>query len=186
MCDSSKTFFVCLGFFIPLENFSFISQHDRLSAANLTYARQSWPLSSVGSLACHTYCDTGHPYKMVSSEDPWHSHLLPSFLQWSCQYLFLRHKSRFEHPAFCLRGERSNPLRHRCGSKTFKVYLEALLLLVKGCKWAMLGTHGHCGAIVLLRATPTVTRANLLMVISEDLWHSHLPSVWQWSCHYLF
>ena len=25
------------------------------------------------------------------------------------------------------------------------------------------------------------------MVISEDTWHSHLvPSVWQWSCHYLF
>ena len=25
----------------------------------LTYARHSWPLSSKGSLACHTYCDTG-------------------------------------------------------------------------------------------------------------------------------
>ena len=35
-----------------------------------TYARQSWPLSSVGSLSCHTHCDTGHPFIMVISEDP--------------------------------------------------------------------------------------------------------------------
>ena len=28
----------------------------------LTCARHSWPLSSEGSLACHTYCGTGHPY----------------------------------------------------------------------------------------------------------------------------
>ena len=30
----------------------------------------SWPLSSEGSLACHTYCDTGHPCILVISEDP--------------------------------------------------------------------------------------------------------------------
>ena len=28
----------------------------------LTYARHSSPLGSEGSLACHTYCGTGHPY----------------------------------------------------------------------------------------------------------------------------
>ena len=33
------------------------------------------PLSSEGSLACHTYFNTGHPFIMVISEDPWHSHL---------------------------------------------------------------------------------------------------------------
>ena len=27
--------------------------------------RHLWPLSSEGSLACHTYCDTGHPFIMV-------------------------------------------------------------------------------------------------------------------------
>ena len=37
----------------------------------LTYARLLWPLSSEGSLACQTYCDTGHPFKMVS-KDPTH------------------------------------------------------------------------------------------------------------------
>ena len=44
----------------------------------LTYARHSWPLSSEGSFTCHTYCDTGLPFIMIISEDPWHSHLLPS------------------------------------------------------------------------------------------------------------
>ena len=56
----------------------------------LTYARHSWPLSSDGSLACHTYCYTAHQFIMVISEDPLHSHLKPSVWQWSCQYLFLR------------------------------------------------------------------------------------------------
>ena len=41
----------------------------------LTHARPSWQLSSEGSKACYTYCDTGHPFLMVISEDPWHSHL---------------------------------------------------------------------------------------------------------------
>ena len=44
----------------------------------LTYARHLEQLSSEGSLACHIYCDTGHPFIMVISEDPWHSPLLPS------------------------------------------------------------------------------------------------------------
>ena len=61
----------------------------------LTNARNSWPLSSEGSLACHTYCDTGYPCIMVISEDPWHSHihLLLSIWQWSSHYLFLQLRS---------------------------------------------------------------------------------------------
>ena len=47
-----------------------------------------WPLSSEGSLACHTYCDTGHPFIMVIFKAPLHSHLLPCVKQWSCRYLF--------------------------------------------------------------------------------------------------
>ena len=38
----------------------------------LTYDRHSLPLRSWGSLACHTYCDTGHPYIIDISEDPWY------------------------------------------------------------------------------------------------------------------
>ena len=36
----------------------------------LTYAWHLWPLSSEGSLPCHTYYDTGRPFIMVTSEDP--------------------------------------------------------------------------------------------------------------------
>ena len=61
----------------------------------LTYAWHSWPLSSdtEGSLACHTYCDKGHPFINDITGDPWHSHLLRSVWQWSCHYLFLRLRS---------------------------------------------------------------------------------------------
>ena len=36
----------------------------------LSYAWHSWPVSSEGSLTCHTYCDTGQPFIMVISKDP--------------------------------------------------------------------------------------------------------------------
>ena len=71
------------------------SSHSRIflsfgdeTITNLTYARHSWPLRSESSLACHTYCDTGRPFIMIISEDPWHLHLLPNVWQWSCHYLF--------------------------------------------------------------------------------------------------
>ena len=42
--------------------------------------------------------------------------------------------------------------------------------------------NGFCNEPHLLWNGLTV-----IMVISEDPWHKHLfPSVWQWSCHYLF
>ena len=87
--------FVCLGFNVLLENFSLIWRrlNCRWRAANLTYARHFWPLSSEGSSACHTYCDKGHPFIMVISEYPWQSHLLPSLWQCSCHYLFKRLRS---------------------------------------------------------------------------------------------
>ena len=85
----------------------------------LTYARQIWPLCSEGSLACHTHCDTGHPFIMVISEEPLHSHQLPSVWQWSQHYLFLRLWSvvawNRTPNLLLLAGERSNPLRYRCG-----------------------------------------------------------------------
>ena len=91
-------FFVCLFvclFVVPLENFSLIwrHQHYQWRAKKITYARSTWPLSSEVSLACNTYCDTGHPFIMVISEDPWHLHRMFSVWPWSCLYLFLRLKS---------------------------------------------------------------------------------------------
>ena len=60
-----------------------------------TYARHSWSLSSEGSSACHTYCDTGHPFIMVIYEDHWHSYLLLSSGSGAVttHYLLLRLKS---------------------------------------------------------------------------------------------
>ena len=45
--------------FVPFENFSLVwrRHHHEL----FKFAHYSWPLSNEGSLACHTYCDTGHP-----------------------------------------------------------------------------------------------------------------------------
>ena len=59
----------------------------------LNYTQHLMPLSNEVSLACHTYCDTGHPFMMVISENPWYSHLLPSVWQWIYHFLFLRLRS---------------------------------------------------------------------------------------------
>ena len=86
--------FVCLMIIIQLDNFSLIWRRHhclwRAADFDLCYAQHSWPLNSEGSETCHTYCDTCLLFLMVISEDPWHSHLLPSIWQWSCHYLFLR------------------------------------------------------------------------------------------------
>ena len=82
-----------------------------------SYARHSWPMSSEGTLTCHSYYDTDLPFIIVVSKDLWHSHLLPSGWQWSCHYLFLRLKSVApgdRTPISRMRGERSTskpPLR---------------------------------------------------------------------------
>ena len=54
-----------------------------------------WPmLGTYGHWAvevffvCHTYSNTEHPFIMVISEDPWHSHLLPGIWQWTWPFLF--------------------------------------------------------------------------------------------------
>ena len=83
--------FVFVGkFFVPLETFLLIWRRHR---ATYFYV-YSWQFSSEGSLTCHTYCDTdiycetGQPFTMIISEDPWHSYLLPSVWHWRCHYPF--------------------------------------------------------------------------------------------------
>ena len=89
--DSQMSLFVCVFLFVPHENFTHMETSPLpVKSCKLTCARDSWPLSSEGSLTCHTYCDTGHSFIMVISEDPWHSLLLLSVSQWSCHYPFLR------------------------------------------------------------------------------------------------
>ena len=84
----------------------------------LTYPRHSWPLSSEGSLACHTYCDMGHPFIIVISENQWHSHLCRAFSSGTVTFCFYDLGLLwlgFEHPTFHLRNQRSKPLRPRLG-----------------------------------------------------------------------
>ena len=81
----------------------------------LTYARHSWPLSIEDSLACHNYCDTEHPFIMVISKYPWHSHLLPSVCSWAvttCFYDSGLSRLGFEHPTSRLKA---NAITHRRG-----------------------------------------------------------------------
>ena len=109
---------VCLGVFVPLETFSRIwrRHHDRWRVANFDLCSALIAFDQWG----YTYCDTRHPFVMVISKDPWHSHLLSCVWQWSCPYLFNEldlSRLGLEHPTFCLRGERSNPLRPQWLSK---------------------------------------------------------------------
>ena len=83
----------CLGFLVPLENFSLNTYGDITFAGKglqiLTYARTHGHWGNDSSLTCHIYCERGHPFIMAISKDPGHSHLLLSVWQWSCHYLFL-------------------------------------------------------------------------------------------------
>ena len=113
---------------------------------------------------------------------------------------------RFKHPIFRLLVKRSNPLRHCCDlivwdgfffvclfwgfrpTREFFTQIEISLLPVKGYKCPMFGIH--CLWVVRISwacHTYCDTEHPLIIVISEDTWHSdQLPSVLAWSCNYLF
>ena len=75
----------------------------------------SWPLSSEGSLACHS--DTGHPFIMVLFCRAFSNGTVTT-----CFYDLVLWRLGFEHPTFRLPGKRSNPLCHRHGKTYFKCY----------------------------------------------------------------
>ena len=114
--------FFCLGFIVPLENlYTYILIWRRHQYGEglqiLTYARHSW---REGFLACRTYCDTGHPFIMVISYDPWHLTCCRAFSSVAVTTCFKDSgvsRPGFEHPTFRLRGQRSNPLRHHRGNQ---------------------------------------------------------------------
>ena len=74
--------FVCLfRFFVPLENFFTHMETSPFPVKGCNF----WPMLGTHGhwaarffLACHSHCDTGHPFIMPVSEDPWHSYLLTS------------------------------------------------------------------------------------------------------------
>ena len=81
----------------------------------LTYPRHSWSLSSESFLACHTCCDTGHPFIMVISETHTYCRAFISGTATTWFYDLGLSRLGFEHPTFRLRGKRLNQLRHHRG-----------------------------------------------------------------------
>ena len=79
------------------------------------WPRHIWPLSSDGSLACHTYCDKGHPFIMVISDtNTWYRAFCRGAVITGFNDLGLS-RLGFKLPTFCMRYRRSKPLRHRRG-----------------------------------------------------------------------
>ena len=71
-----------------------LSQTDLFKLTNVSGSR--WYLKQFyvyfvifKPLNTYMYCGTGRPFILVISEHPWHSHLLPNVLQWSCHHMFL-------------------------------------------------------------------------------------------------
>ena len=74
--------------------------------------------------------------------------------------------------------------------ENFFTHMETSPFPMKCCKfWHMLGTPGH-GAVRVPLACHIYCDTGqpfIMVIISEDPWYSYLlPSVWQWSCQYLF
>ena len=76
------------------------------------------------------------PTVTVISEDPWHSHLLPSvwhgswYMCTTCFYDLGMSWIGFEHPTYGLSGERSNRLRHHGGFTRICKQRKQLLIIL--------------------------------------------------------
>ena len=119
-------FFLCVWFFVPLDNSLLIRRHHHYRwrvAIFFTYARDSWPLTSECSLACHTYCDAASVYNGHLRESMTPTPIAKRFSRgaaMTCFYDLGLSRLGFEYPTFRLRGERSNPLGQRRGMSPFK------------------------------------------------------------------
>ena len=80
--------FICLGFSSHLRIFH-LYWDVTIDEGMQILTWRSRPLSSKGSLVCHTYqyCDMDTSFYMVFPDNSWLSNLLPSIWQWSCHYL---------------------------------------------------------------------------------------------------
>ena len=97
----------------------------------LTYARHLRQLSKEGSLACHTHYVTGHPFLYSFSPRTRDSHTFSrafgSGAVTPCFYGLYLSRLEFEHPTSRVRGQRSNPLRLRCGPKVLRGSLPVMV-----------------------------------------------------------
>ena len=112
-CHASMSYGLFVGGFVPLENFSLIwrRHHCRWRAANFTYARHSSFLSSEGFLTCHHYCDMGNPEWSSPMTRDTHTYYrsFSSVAVTTCFYDLGLSRLGFEHPNFCIQGERYHP-----------------------------------------------------------------------------
>ena len=104
--NRSMMCFVLFEFNIPLENISHIwrRRHYWWWAVNKTYARH---LRSLSSLGC--------PFIMIIHDTHTFCRAFSSWAVTTCCYGLGLSRLGFEHTTFSLRGQCSNPLRHRSG-----------------------------------------------------------------------
>ena len=102
-------------------------------------------------------------------EDPWLSHLLPSVWLWKCHYLGMSRLGS-EHQPVYLGFLSLSRIFHSFGN--FTITCERLQILTYARHKRPLSSEGSLAFHTFCH------RDIFLMVISEDLWHSHLlPSV---------
>ena len=123
---------VSLGFIIPLENFSLIwrRHHYRWRAANFDLsmtlkAIEQWGFFSVPLLLLHGASVYNGHLRGPLTLTP-----IASRAVTTCFYDSSLLRLGFEHPTFRLRGQRSNPLRHRRGEKFIKYNIMPLSLCI--------------------------------------------------------
>ena len=121
-------FFVCLALNVPLENLSLIRRHLHYGRKGLQILIllywHSWPLSSEGSWACHTYCLLWWSPKTCDTHTS--SGAFSSGAITTCFSDLGLSRLGFEHPAFRMRDERPNRLCHCSGKNKldFRCYVD--------------------------------------------------------------
>ena len=102
--------FVCFfGVFRPTREFFTHTETSPFQwrASNFDQCKAPMAIEQWEFFRCHIYCDTGHPFIMVISEDPWHSRLLRAFgsgdvticfYEWGNRTLYLPHARRTLKP----------------------------------------------------------------------------------------
>ena len=116
--------FVCLGFIVPLQNFSLIwrRHHYWWRAANFDLcsalmAIEQWRFFSMPHLELH---GASVPVTLTPSSG--------AVTTWF--YDLCLSRLGFEHPTFCLRGQRSNPLHHHRSHISTRMYCISLMLQI--------------------------------------------------------
>ena len=118
--------FVCMEFNVPLENFSVIwwRHHYRLRTANFKLcstliAIEQWGFFSVPHLTV-TRSVTLYWPSTRNRDTNTYCRAFSSSAVTSCFYDIILSRPGCEHTTFCLRGQRSNPLRHRHRASSYK------------------------------------------------------------------